>query len=254
MAKKVVSLERKKFSLLRALVDLRDRQIQKGRIQFGNRLKAIERMDDPASEEQKTTLERYFAQLAQMEKQLDRDVMSLVGAYPIYRELSQLRGVGPQLAAKLIALIDIEQADTVSSLWRFAGLAVIDGKAEKPHKGEKLHFSRRLRTAVHLVGSSFLMLNSPYRRIYAEARDKYASERDEWPPIRQHLAAMRKMEKLFLAHLWLRWRTLEGLPVSKPYIEVLAHEDANGDFVIPPHRIYAPEEFGWPAVTEEQSA
>ncbi|MBW2674350.1 MAG: hypothetical protein JRD89_13230 [Deltaproteobacteria bacterium] len=40
--------------------------------------------------------------------------------------------------------------------------------------------------------------------------------------------ARRRMLKLFLAHLWVVWRTMEGLPVHEPYAARLGHR------VIPP--------------------
>ena len=44
--------------------------------------------------------------------------------------------------------------------------------------------------------------------------------------------AKRKTVKLFLAHLWIVWRELEGLEVTKPYANaILGH----ADFIEPPH-------------------
>ena len=38
--------------------------------------------------------------------------------------------------------------------------------------------------------------------------------------------ALRKTVKLLLSHLWVQWRKLEGLPISKPYvIEKMGHQD-----------------------------
>jgi len=37
-------------------------------------------------------------------------------------------------------------------------------------------------------------------------------------PAHRHARAFRKVEKLFLQHLWLKWRTLEGQPVTDPWI------------------------------------
>jgi hypothetical protein len=31
------------------------------------------------------------------------------------------------------------------------------------------------------------------------------------------MAARRKMVKIFLSHLWVKYREAEGLPISKPY-------------------------------------
>ena len=91
-------MERKRVmnSLLRALVDLRDRQIQKGRIQFGNRLAAIERnVDDAAGSGQREVVERWLEQFEALEKELDKDIAKAVGDEPFFEQLKELRGIGP---------------------------------------------------------------------------------------------------------------------------------------------------------------
>jgi len=41
-----------------------------------------------------------------------------------------------------------------------------------------------------------------------------------------HAMAQRKMVKVFLQHLWVQWRTMEGLSISMPYvIDRLKHSD-----------------------------
>lgn len=46
--------------------------------------------------------------------------------------------------------------------------------------------------------------------------------------------AKRKTVKLFLAHLWHKWRELEGLPVTKPYAHALL---GHSDFIEPPEPV-----------------
>jgi len=53
-----------------------------------------------------------------------------------------------------------------------------------------------------------------------------------------HMAALRKVKKLFLATLWRRWREIEGLPVRSPYVEEYKGHT----------HIYTPEDFGWPVI------
>ena len=138
-------------------------------------------------------------------------------------------------AAKIISMIDIERAPHVSSLWRYAGYAVFDGEREKPTKGEKLHYNKRLKTACYLLGGSFLKSNSPYRKEYDSAREYYDANRPEWTKAHCHQAAMRKMIKLFLQHYWVVARTLEGLPVTMPYVhDKLGHA-----------HYYPPQDYGW---------
>lgn len=222
--------------LLRALVDLRDRQIQKARIQFSNRLSAIDReQDDPGTSQQTTMVMRWLDVFQTLEGQLDKDIAKIVKQEPIFKEMSQLRGIGPMLAAKIIAMVEIERAETVSALWRYAGYGVKDGERERPIKGETLHYNIRLKTTLYLVATSFLRCGSPYRVAYDNAKTRYGSTRTDWTKAHIHQAAMRKMIKLFLSHLWLRWRSLSNLPVRQPYVvDYLEHTT-----------IYQPEEFGW---------
>lgn len=229
--------------LLRALVDLRDRQIQKGRIQFGNRVGALERGDDNGYSQQLLIAEKWAQRFADMEKELDKDISEEVNNYSIYPYMSAVRGVGPMLAAKTIAMINIERSPTISALWRYSGYGVKDGERERPVKGEKLHYNKRLKSTLYLIGESFLRTGSPYRDVYDSAKAYYqAVKKDDpdWPPIHIHRAAMRKMIKMFLSHVWLTWRQLEGLPISKPYVnDRLGHE-----------HFYTAKSFGWPPITE----
>jgi len=49
-----------------------------------------------------------------------------------------------------------------------------------------------------------------------------------------HARAKRKTVKLFLAHLWHKWREIEGLPITKPYAHTLL---GHSDFVEPPEPV-----------------
>jgi len=47
-------------------------------------------------------------------------------------------------------------------------------------------------------------------------------------PCKKHIdnRARRKMVKRFLSDLWLVWRSLEGLPITKPYaVGILGHDE-----------------------------
>jgi len=218
--------------LARALVDLRDRVIQKARIQFGNRLAALENGSDESP--YRYYLQKWYERFAEIEKDLDASIADIAGDFPIVERMTNVKGVGKTLALKVVAMIDIERARTISALWRYAGYGVVDGKAERPKPGERLHYNKRLKTTCYLVGTSMLRSNSPYCKIYDEARDYYAANRPDWTRAHQHNAAMRKMIKIWLAHLWQVWRDMEGLPVGDPYIAADPH-----------HTIIRPEEMGW---------
>ena len=222
---------------LRALVDLRN-MLQLNRIAFGNRLSAIERGTD-SGEASKSIIERWVERFQGLEDEADDDIADLVDDMPIVDEMIKVKGIGKLLAAKLISMIDIKEADTVSALWRYCGYAVIDGERERPTKGEKLHYNARLKTTCYLVGTSFLRSASPYRSIYEDARVYYDANRPDWTKLHKHNAAMRKMIKVYLSHLWVVWRELEGLPVTALYVEEkLGHTHYR-----------TPGEFGWKVAT-----
>lgn len=153
-----------------------------------------------------------------------------------WRFLTAVKGLGEGgLAAQLLAQIDdIGKFDTVSKLWRFAGYAVIDGKREYNTDGDKSHYNRRLKSIVYLIVEQFIRQQTPLyadiyytekarlRRLHPEAiKDNGHTQYNDG---HLHAMAMRKTGKIFLQHLWVQWRTAEGLPVSEPYVQaILGH-------------------------------
>lgn len=220
-------------SYARALVDIRA-VIQKERISWGNRLNMMELGRD--TNEYSALVGYWYDRLYEIEEEIDDEIKRTAADVPIVERMMAVKGVGPILAVKIAAMIDIRRADTVSALWRYAGYGVAeDGKRDRPIKGQKLVYNKRLKTACRLVAKSFLLSGSPYRRIYDDARAYYDRNRPDWTDGHRHNAAIRKMIKVWLQHVWVVWRKLEGLPVSQPYIMASAT----------PHRYYSPEEFGW---------
>jgi len=163
--------------------------------------------------------------------------------------ITAIKGLGAgSLAAQLIALIDdIERAPTISALWRYAGYAVIDGKAEKNRRGERSHFNGRLKSVCWLISDQFIRHQTDfYRDIYDEykyeqrqkhpevvIKEKEVKQSDGTIKITKtkhftdghlHARARRYMMKMFLSHLWVTWRKHEGLPISDPYVKaILGH-------------------------------
>ena len=212
--------ERPQGSLLRALVDVRDRQVQKTRIGFNNRLAAIDGgADETATSDQRPIVERWLSRFTELEKELDKDITKAVKGHVLFDASKGVKGLGPMLLAKLVAMIDIERAATVSALWRYAGYGVVNGEREKLVKGEKSHYNKRLKTTLYLVAGSFLRSNSPYRQVYDSSRAYYEANRPDWTKNHRHLASLRRMVKHFLCHLWMVWREIEGLPVREPYAQ-----------------------------------
>ena len=151
--------------------------------------------------------------------------------------ITSIRGLKEgSLAAQLLAQIDdIGKFDTVSKLWSFSGYSVKDGHRIYSIPGEKCPFNKRLKSIVYLIGDQFIKQQTP---IYVDMYYKFKAEYRKAHPEKivtdghtkyndghLHAMAMRKMEKIFLQHVWVIWRESEGLPVTLPYAQaILGHE------------------------------
>src|SRR3990172_4974034 len=162
--------------------------------------------------------------------------------FPIFTTfLDDIRGIGPAIAGVIISEIDITKARHPSSLWKYAGLDVAgDGKG-RSRKAEHLvkaryvnrdgeeaernsiTFNPFLKTKlIGVLAPSFLRANNEkYRAVYDDYKNRL-QHRPDWSEEKKgHInnAALRYTIKMFLIDLYAAWRTLEGLPVSKPYHE-----------------------------------
>lgn len=96
----------------------------------------------------------------------------------------------------------------------------------KPASGEKASYDQYAKKVCYLIGVSFIRSNSAYGEFYRRERARLEVERRGWTAGRIHYAALRKTEKLFLAHLWVVWRRAVGASVETPYAQaVLGRED-----------------------------
>jgi len=259
--------------ILRSLIDARDRAIQKARIAFGNRLDAIEDGRDTADPMTIDMLQKWFDLFREAEEDIDHDIRTIAQDFPIIEEMCAIPGINLILAAKLVSQIDITRANTVSAFWRFCGMGVrpwcqtcekileagvevcpvckefiTEHRAERLMKGEEAHHSQRAKTYAYQIAVSIIRQyarkKNAYGELYYKSKDYYEGNRPDWEVGRKDNAARRRMIKMFLSHMWVTWRTLEGLPVTEPYVhDKLGHN----------HR-RTPEQFGWnkiAAKTEE---
>jgi hypothetical protein len=166
-------------------------------------------------------------------------------------------GIGPVLASGLSAHIDVEKAASVSSVWKFAGLAPgFDRKV----KGTKLPYNARLKTLCWKLGESFVKVSGKEGATYGHLYSRFKEEevaRNEGGAYQEaarrelsakkfksedsvtkkrllegmlsdahlHARAKRRAVKIFLSHYWVEGRQGRGLPVRDPYpIGVLGHD------------------------------
>ncbi len=182
-------------------------------------------------------LDQVIAFLKSKEDELTGRIMDMVPGHPAHPWFSQIKGVGNENIAKVIGLVDIRRAPNVSSLWKYAGYHVVQGRAPRPTRGQKLEYNAQLRVMCWRVGTSLIKTSGKFRayyddqkRVYTErfglqlAQAKTETERQKIESQAKRMA-LRKTIKLFLSLLWAAWREAEGLPVTQPYVQAhLGHQ------------------------------
>jgi hypothetical protein len=173
-------------------------------------------------------------------------------------------GIGPVLAAGLLAHIDIAKAPTAGHVWSYAGL--VEGKERKA--GKKLEYNPDLKKLCWLIGQSFLKFYKRpecfYGQIYLErktymlkeneagrlahraakalatknfSRDtetKKTYESGKLPPAHLDADARRVAVKMFLSHYHeIGYELLHKTKPPVPYaIGILGHDKAH--YIAPP--------------------
>jgi len=178
----------------------------------------------------------YHNSLYETEKQLAKRLNAWSKHHPIrIHYLNRIQGIGGVLASGIIAwLSPISRFPNISKLWSYCGLA----PQHKRKRGEKLNYNPKLKTLMWKIATSFEKQNpnkSYYRRIYDQKKQYYMQRPDLKQALQQkqkgaklhiRLLTLRYTAKRFLADLWLQWRKLEGLPITKPYPHaILGHTD-----------------------------
>lgn len=220
--------------------------MQKDRIRADNQVAALGDSKEPNS-----VLAWLSMQSETLENQVKRALDHYSKSDPLGEWARSVVGIGPVLAAGLLAHIDVEMAPTAGHVWRFAGL----DPTSKWEKGEKRPHNGNLKTLCWKIGESFVKVKGidgdVYGKIY-DARKAYEHKKNEareyadqaaatlksrpghaqratyaegrLPDGHIHARAKRYAVKLFLAHYLQIGRELKGLPVVLPYpISHLGH-------------------------------
>ena len=124
-------------------------------------------------------------------------------------------------------IMDIERFHCVSALWKYAGMHVVDGKAPKMRRGQKVTWNPKLRSVCYNIGRSFVLnRSSPYRVHYDRFKEEERQKNPELSKGHIDARARRKTVKLFLSHLFDQWYRLKGLDPPNPYaIDIMKHKN-----------------------------
>jgi len=149
--------------------------LQDFRIQSANQVRSIVQAEN--KEEPHATLLFFGEQFATMEKQVQSSLDTYSNAQPLGKWAREHVGVGPVIAAGLLAHIDIEKAASASAIWRYAGLA----PGQKKVKGVKRDWNASLKVLAWKLGDSFVKQSGRegcyYGHLYRE-RKEFEVERD----------------------------------------------------------------------------
>jgi len=232
---------------LKSLIDARE-QLRKVSNSASNRLLALERRTDDPDQRTKEWLEWNLEQVKKEMTIHDRRIVKSLkdNPHPMVEIASKVSGIGPVTISYMLTYVDIEKADTVSSLWAYVGL-------DKPshvryEKNVKGGGNKTLRTVLYTMAESQMKGQSdislprykPYREVYDRA--KAQKERSEalvksrntqgklvevmWKDTKKchrHGHALRLVIKHFLSDWWFAHRTIEGLSVRPLYVEEKLH-------------------------------
>lgn len=149
---------------------------QRARIAYDHRSEDPNETEN-LSPEDKAFMEKLGRDSEVLEKSILKHAAGKLKDHPIYQWLVSQRGIADTFAVILLGMINIHKTETASGLWRLAGLAVINGKSERPVRGQKLVYSPHLKTRMYLLGESFIKArNEQYRPYYDDYKARKQRE------------------------------------------------------------------------------
>ncbi len=149
--------------------------VEKARVQSQVRQShlALQGKQDPETDEM-------LSRIDELEKYIDGRIALLLKKHPAYRWFSKVKGIGRENIGKIVGLVDIEIADTASSLWSFAGFAPDPrtGMSMKRVPGQKLLYNSQLRSMCWRVATSLLKAQGKYYEYYLTSNKRLVARFD----------------------------------------------------------------------------
>jgi hypothetical protein len=218
-------------ALLHALIGHYARQlwdVQQTRIALSHRVGAMRR--DGLAEEWCLPLVTATNDLASTEHVIDLQLARLVRQHPMRAFIESAPGIALGGFARLLgATGPLDRFATVSKLWAYLGMHVVDGTAPRRRRGHQANWSAHGRVVCHQLGVAIVRLRrGRYREAYDRKKAEYLARPRRGPSacffgqthlnkkreaitcglLHAHMAAMRYAVKLLLRDLWVAWRTV----------------------------------------------
>ena len=201
--------------------------VEKTRIGMENRVRQLTRTDPDEdgvirgvgldeSHPQVAALNAICESFVELEKQATKNLQKAMKAHPLSEWVKGAKGVGEKQAARLLAAIGdpywnvaADRPRSVSELWAYCGLHVVNGEGAKRRKGVKSNWSTEAKMRAYLVSTSIIKQpSSPYRKVYDYRRAHTEVTRPDWTAGHSHNDALRKVSKEVLKDLWRAARDL----------------------------------------------
>jgi hypothetical protein len=129
--------------------------LQKLRIQSGNRSSS---MTAELDEKDKEFLASVSAGLDHVERVAEKELKRHLRGYPIYEQwLTKQPGIGTKISGVIVAAVNIERCETVSQLWAYCGLSVVEGHSQRRVKGQKANYNPWLKSKlIKVMGDNLI--------------------------------------------------------------------------------------------------
>jgi hypothetical protein len=230
--------------------------LQENRMAFAAQTRELEKQNSPHE-----LVALLYDGLYRMEKALKLPLEKFAGSTVEGKWALDQYGIGPVLAAGLLAHIDITKAPTAGSVWRYAGL----DPTQTWEKGQKRPFNAEFKTLCWKIGQSFMKFSGKdecfYGQLYKQdkARRIAKNEAGDYAEFAKSILekknfkvnqtrakletgklsdaqidaqARRFAVKIFLSHYHaVAYQAHHGEPAPRPYI--IAHGDHVHEIAIP---------------------
>jgi hypothetical protein len=133
--------------------------LQENRIAFAAQARELEKANSPFE-----LVQFLSANLGYMEKALKIPLESYANSSVSGSWALNQYGIGPVLAAGLLAHIDITKARTAGAIWRYAGL----DPTQKWEKGQKRPYNAELKVLCWKIGQSFMKFSGKEECFYGQ--------------------------------------------------------------------------------------
>lgn len=181
--------------------------------------------------------------LGYMENSLKTPLKLFAETHAVGRWALSQYGIGPVIAAGLIAHIDITKAPTAGSVWRYAGL----DPTSKWEKGQKRPFNAELKTLSWKVGQSFMKFSNREQCFYGKL---YQQDKERRTKLNEEGAYAERAKEILTSKNWSdndSKKTLQSGKLPKGQIDAQARRFAVKIFLSHFHAVWYEDHYQKPA-------